>query len=1176
MLLILNACRLFDRKFDSTFWKTIKISEVPKVIRRQEAAFASMIGAQRAQCLALFARVDLNEILGYVLERSSETSCLRLEPIGLEILQLLFAELLDNTSGSDNFLSVWNVALTVLDNVEFKTVDQRRRKIITEGRRKIIESFVRKASFRSLQHYDTFSRLYDGVSPSHRDFNVTKDVISRVLADDLLLADVDWCSLDQLLSSSTADLMACKRMTTALIKFVEKTMSVWASFEDKLRFLDRLHAKFVGESWANEKQILSFLSTAVRATDSPVSALSTSLNVAAKEPGLFRELQITALKRVAQTILPETSARAIVHRPDLLCKFDFSDPTVSDAKFYHALLQHSRISLLLQCNGAQEAARLYCAAMDGRPSPCWNTRELVDYIFSAYFWRWKPSSFSDFSPQHKEVIETLFSKSHCQPDEDSDCSNRFSLNSCREHVKDIVDAWLHQFETENVTRYSLEHAAVAFQAGLWRALEDFYEVKLPREAMVAAKLNELSTLEASIERSLSVSVADKTMPVHDVLRDYSCVPETGSEVERLLRDHAGLPQHAHDAKSFCGQQRTLVAIRRDHHLSMAFAKENEEVLFLCTYFLISPSMLFKDAVFREQHTVDSLKQTVDEARSWLRTIFGPESHFGGVLSAWKVLSALETETDVRLELESIAKCSLLGINTEDVENFRAIATLCQISRPLKRFIHCCVHFDFAVASKDSFFTELEKISQQFYDEDPAEKTVDVCLASLRKICSLVSPRGLGNDSSLHDSRSALLEILPVLELLATVFSYPEVWMYASEMQWFGEDGLKRFYVEYGNVTNVLLGNSKSYEMSVLDALEPTMRLVSTLGSLRGINVMLVLLTTLSENEDVRDSLGESMARDMRQVHNRISEIRDWFSHGVDEVAAAHSLYDAVVRSGSYSIECRGDAESPETNEKDDASSKEGSLSMVLQFLVKKGEVREHRALGGHALNQFMQQLSLLQNENESKSAEMEKFVEQYQILSCAARNLLGMRSMGYDKMPFSDFRCRVGSMFFEDANQLLKDSELHMRSFKEWLTNVREGYPVSVLFWTEELREIHTLMKSLSNGEIRGTVEVLNEKILRLKPLCREELGHDSINGTLGKILASKEGQLAKTGSWLISVSKFLDSFVAACGSVEDTAGSSSRSKIILHSLACEEAEESLAVLDILQFIYGVSSFECQ
>jgi hypothetical protein len=77
-------------------------------------------------------------------------------------------------------------------------------------------------------------------------------------------------------------------------------------------------------------------------------------------------------------------------------------------------------------------------------------------------------------------------------------------------------------------------------------------------------------------------------------------------------------------------------------------------------------------------------------------------------------------------------------------------------------------------------------------------------------------------------------------------------------------------------------------MSLLDAMEPAMRLISAIGNLRETTNMLVLFESFTANQDIVLGLNGGIGQHIRQVHSKLSEIKDWFSNGVDEVAAAHS------------------------------------------------------------------------------------------------------------------------------------------------------------------------------------------------------------------------------------------------------------------------------------------------
>jgi hypothetical protein len=93
------------------------------------------------------------------------------------------------------------------------------------------------------------------------------------------------------------------------------------------------------------------------------------------------------------------------------------------------------------------------------------------------------------------------------------------------------------------------------------------------------------------------------------------------------------------------------------------------------------------------------------------------------------------------------------------------------------------------------------------------------------------------------------------------------------MRWFGQQGLKQFYEQYANVTNVLLGNTASYEMSVLDAVEPTICVVSADGGLCQDAKLVELLNRIQADKDVAAFfISDSGSADISQVQANLSQI----------------------------------------------------------------------------------------------------------------------------------------------------------------------------------------------------------------------------------------------------------------------------------------------------------------
>jgi hypothetical protein len=392
-------------------------------------------------------------------------------------------------------------------------------------------------------------------------------------------------------------------------------------------------------------------------------------------------------------------------------------------------------------------------------------------------------------------------------------------------------------------------------------------------------------------------------------------------------------------------------------------------------------------------------------------------------------------------------------------------------------------------------------------------------------------------------------------------------MYVGEMEWFGEEGLKRFYEEYGNVTNVLLGESVSYEMSLLDSLVPVVRLISTLGKFRSSKNMRTFLKRCLANDDVAASLSSSTIDNIRQVYDKLSEIKDWFKNGIDTIASSHALYCAACNNGSYSLSECDDDERLQL-----PGGSYSKLCLTLQLTIEDGNTRSVRIMKGTKLNQFIQQLSLVQNEHSATASAMQKFVDQFQNLSHACGNVLTMHAVGYTRSPLSDFRCRSGGRFLSESAFLLRQSDSDMRSFKMWLSQVRESSKLSLLFWTEELLDIYNSLQEKPQDD--SVQFALTNVCGRLEPLSRRKLARRDMLSLLKDCVAGFKGQ-AKTcaESWLVQVSNFLNIVQQGMKLQQasiDELQPDSASSIVLHTLRCGEADAPKAVLGIMQHIYKV------
>ena len=160
------------------------------------------------------------------------------------------------------------------------------------------------------------------------------------------------------------------------------------------------------------------------------------------------------------------------------------------------------------------------------------------------------------------------------------------------------------------------------------------------------------------------------------------------------------------------------------------------------------------------------------------------------------------------ELKILSGCPKLNLHAVDQDRLKAAALMSRFSEPLHRFIRFCHQFTFAVVESDSTFTALAGIAEALISGDVLGFDARASVEFSNKLVALMYDGSKEQSPDLM--RSQVDGRLPGLRLLGDVSLHCEIWNFIRQKDWFGEDGLKRFYEEHNNVTNVLLGNSASF------------------------------------------------------------------------------------------------------------------------------------------------------------------------------------------------------------------------------------------------------------------------------------------------------------------------------------------------------------------------------
>jgi hypothetical protein len=1154
VLVILDACGLFRKMLNLKVWRALRASGLSKDLAGKRDLLASVMDAQRARTAYLCLQPDLGrfaaEARSLSLNREGTHQTVTVEEsIAFPVLQSIIEEELNGNQAPGPLLAIWTSCLDILKSIASSSG----RRSASGPRIDFVRVRLRSFNYDTQRSLAPLSEAFS-VATGHPDYEKIASAVCSIVRSDLATERVDLSGISELLSLSLGDRMF-RGSISALYEFVEKAMTRWTSMADKLQLLDLIHQKAIGDEWTLD--VLNFQRSLNRSIDLAVkyeglvhAALEKTLLLSSTRLTLFSTFKKRdeTCRAIVRRVVNDECALEIVRNPTTLRSIRSNSSGV--APFFDLLLEQLHRQIAQLCATTDSAARFYLAVMYENRLSMSPLRSIAVSVFATVFNKWKPSSMLQIKIEDGRLLCALYSKVNF----DANDSDKQKMCECQAYVNHLVDQCLSLVDGEKVSFRELRHLQGILGSGVWSTYESFHHTMLPTDSSIQLKLQEMEAIVKELQCSVHVLVDEKQVALCSVFREYNCVPERGATFESYYET----------AQLFGNQgrwaEKSMNNLKRMLQEVQFFATVYTRTFYFCAYFVVHPSVLIREILSQngdKPHSLESLDNAVESSRERLSTIFGAESRYGGVVEAMKIL-LLVSSSERQVEIDTLVKCRDLQITASDVDIFHMVALLYELSVPLQSVVRFFEPFKFDVALDDSF-VELQHKVKSFYENTTESRCAD-CLESFRRIycllCSKKEMRDIAN--SVRD----LNKLQPLLNLLSTLERQPELWMYVGEMEWFGEEGLKRFYEEYGNVTNVLLGESVSYEMSLLDSLVPVVRLISTLGKFRSSKNMRTFFKRCQANDDVAASLSSSTLDNIRQVYDKLSEIKDWFKNGIDTIASSHALYCAACNNGTYSLsECDGD----ERHQLPGGSY--SKLCLMLQFTIEDGNTS---SMKGTELNQFIQQLSLVQNENSATASSMQKFVDQFQNLSQGCGNVLTMHALGYTRSPLSDFRCRSGGSFLNESAFLLRQSDSDMRSFKMWLSQVRERSKLSLLFWTEELLDLYN---SLQGKPQDVSVQfALTNVCGRLEPLSRSRLARSAMLSLLKECVATFKGQATTCiESWLVQVSIFLNNVQEGMklqANIE--LQQESASNIVLHTLRCCEADAPKAVLTVVQHIYKV------
>jgi hypothetical protein len=209
-------------------------------------------------------------------------------------------------------------------------------------------------------------------------------------------------------------------------------------------------------------------------------------------------------------------------------------------------------------------------------------------------------------------------------------------------------------------------------------------------------------------------------------------------------------------------------------------------------------------------------------------------------------------------------------------------------------------------------------------------------------------------------------------------------------------------------------------------------------------------------------------------------------------------------------------------------------------------------------------LVAIHHDDQAMADEIDCFLKHHSIIREAASGVIKLHDSGMQDSGVQNFSCGVVEK--DTAEELRKTSRFHLQRFETWVQETRiSKYPTSLLFWTEELRHLHTLLRQ------DGDLGIVLLKLSRLLPL---DMDAEEQNETLHAIVSdlSSSYLTKEPTSWLVGISKFIEDVCSRIGKTlnNQKAACDVTREVVVHSVTVSGILQHQAMLGVLQSIYKV------
>lgn len=999
--------------------------------------------------------------------------------------------------------------------------------------------------------------MMDCIDVEHSYYSISREVVKKMLISSM--SSYDYCSetsymkrnqqrpsinlsvLAEVLTTNTlGNLFGSAQLFASLRDYIPRNMN-WSerrTVEGNIRVLGALYEKLAYAAEVEHNEIQSFiintLESGIGSRRAKCCMIEGIFTVATELERIFIPFQgMDCRQKIATLVIEKYITSEVSRNPDCLLKLPLSHR--NEDTLLSCLMSHLTATLCKHLHDFEHATLVYCELRGKGASE--SLIRLLNNVFLSAIKAWSP----------KGVLE-IFQLSCLSRLNDGMMTGelRGAIGTKFQGLQPLLKGWTKSSHPgpEALMLKDIEDVLHIYDCEKWHSIEDLTGEDLIDASTLDDILSQFDGLVSTINNHLCLTESQTML---DILRRYECHVQDAAGVANLLTKCNMIVDPSYRCEVV--QMYSIASIQHISNQISAFRRDYGSHFETASYFLGVDCQLFSQSIefgSWDDIQIEKFMGKVSSASASLQSLLSCKGATG-LLSTVSSMVAMFPENCgsdlldsafIKNEISLLVACPSFKIDKICGDRFCLLSSLINVTKPLKSFVDWSKQIRFQFAHEDQSFGELEKISQKLqihlYDDSTEFTFQDY--QRLAESMIVILRASEDEDMETEELAFAVDQYASFMNIFEALALASEVWIFVKEMHWFGKEGLRQFYTEFSNTTNKLL--FAPFESSVLDSLDPIVRFLSLVGSLHNVSKVCTFCESMKTFE--YDSFSRNQREDSLQVvQQNITNIREWFDNGFDDMQAIFSRFVYVWESGKFMVK---------------------DSKLCLSYCNEE----EEDFLTGPKLDEFAQQLGFVQHENKSVSDKIALFLDQLQIVRKVVTSLNQVISQGYRTVEVLDHLTDV-NQDLKAAKEILHESEQLVTESIAWRNKLREKYPISTLFATCDHRLLYSAI-SADDKEL-GIIILMLSVMIPSKDL-------DSLQTSVlfGARVCLDLMAKNEKGTWVDIVFKFLSDFHEQVNSIRFCEDAKAiQNGITRHIIHVEDTLEDFVFLFVITNAYNVS-----